>query len=149
MYDFGLSGPEDACELGDGLGTPRLLNTPSRERFQGVGFGGAGDSSEEGIPLNKSSSMFMAELFELRTSTAGLRADFEALELRGPVAAVPGGCGRTGWRCFRENTCCSLGADGNGGEGEGRTSESGFLKSPRFPHFPNSSGAGRNRFGLA
>jgi len=143
VYDFGLRGSEgDVWDNGDCLGASRLLKMPSRDGFQGVGLGGAGAASE-GIPLNKSSSMSTADFFDLRISAYGLSPSFAAelccFIIDGFDDLEEGAAGR-------EKVCCSFGAVRK--VGGGRTLGSGFLSGPGFAHLPNSSGAGRNRFGL-
>ena len=110
---------------------------PSREGFQGVGSGG----SSAGMSLNKSSSISIADLFEFRMSSKGLSPNFEA-ELCCFVVGGFGGFGGTG---CREKISCSFDVDWKmGGARRGAFA----FNCPGLPHFPNSSGAGRNRFGL-
>ena len=80
VYDFGFRGSDvGAWEDGDCLGASRVLKMPSRDGFQGDGLGGAGGASED-MPLNKSSSISIADLFDLRISAKGLSPSF-AVEL--------------------------------------------------------------------
>jgi hypothetical protein len=117
------------------------LNIPSRDGFQGAGSGG----SSATMSLNKSSSISVADCFDLRMSVNGFRPSFEA-ELCCLVVCGFGGFGGTGRVGCRAKKSSSLDADWNIG-GRGRGGALGF-NCPGFAHFPNSSGAGRNRFGL-
>jgi hypothetical protein len=74
-------------------------------------------------------------------SAKGLSPSFEA-ELCCFVVGGFGGFGGTG---CREKTSCSFDADWKMGGGRGGAFA---FNCPGLPHLPNSSGAGRNRFGL-
>ena len=148
VYDFCFKGSEVvAWEDGDCLGASRVLKMPSRDGFQEFGLGGVGDASED-MPLNKSSSISIADFFDLRISAKeGLSPSFVA-ELCCLVVGGFDDFGGAGAGDGIEKVCCSFGAAWKVGGG-GRAIGSGFLSSPGFPHFPNSSGAGRNRLGLS